>query len=129
MKPLPFGGSRRAETSCWPEAVKATYTDRSRALSTAVYPHVNQRLALAIGDEFEAEQLGTFAWEDSGSDVGLSAGAFARRRGLIVDRVASTAAVLRDEAVAAGWHDPVVDQIVAVVDRRAERMRAQLRAA
>lgn len=95
-------------------------------VSTAVYPQVNQRLALSIGDEYEAERLGSIEWGDFAFDVGLSASAFARRRMLIAQRVAAAAADLRGEALNRGWHDPIIDDIVARMERRADKLVSEI---
>lgn len=88
-------------------------------VSTAVYPQVNQRLALAIGGEYDADELGWYEWADFATELGLGVTSFARRREVVVRRIATAAADLRDRAHAEGWHDPVIDEIVAVIERRA----------
>jgi serine/threonine-protein kinase HipA len=96
-------------------------------VSTAVYPQVNQRLALSIGDEYDAERLGPTEWGDFARDVGLSVRAFAARRVVLGERVAAAAGELRGEALNDGWHDPIIEDIVAVVDRRSDQLAPNTR--
>lgn len=67
-----------------------------------------------------ARILDEIAWSDLAFDFGLNAAAFARRRGLLVARVMHTAAALRDESHAAGWHDEIIDTVLSVIAARAE---------
>lgn len=90
-------------------------------VSTSVYPGLNRDLAMGIGGVFDPEEVGPVEWGDLASDLGLRAGAFAGRRARLVDRVTAEAAALRDEARDRGWHDEVIDAVVAIIGERADR--------
>jgi serine/threonine-protein kinase HipA len=94
-------------------------------VSTAAYPQLRTELGLAIGDELEPDAIGAMEWDNFAADVGLGARAFARRRAVLAATVARAARAVRDEARAEGWHDPVVDTIVDVIDRRVEVVTAR----
>jgi serine/threonine-protein kinase HipA len=87
-------------------------------VSTAVYPELNQDLALAIGDEFDASSIGAMQWQDLAADFGLNSGQFARLRTQLVEQVSTTAEKLRVSAAAEGWHHPCIDAILETVAAR-----------
>ncbi|WCB96502.1 Serine/threonine-protein kinase toxin HipA [Baekduia alba] len=87
-------------------------------VSTAAYPELNQDLALGIGGAFTVEEIGPDAWARFASDLGLGARAFAARRAALAKRVQAEARTLRGEALRDGWHDPVIDTVISVVDER-----------
>jgi serine/threonine-protein kinase HipA len=89
-------------------------------VSTEAYPQLNRQLSLGIGDEFDPDAVGEVQWSDFAFDLGLSAGAFARRRASLARRVVDAASALRDEARAEGWQDEIVETIVGVIQRRAK---------
>lgn len=91
-------------------------------VSTSAYPDLNRQLALGIGDVFEPDDVDSVAWEDFAIDLGLSPSAFHRRRARLADVVLGHALALRQEAQAQGWHDAVVDRIVAIVRDRVSRL-------
>jgi serine/threonine-protein kinase HipA len=92
-------------------------------VSTAVYPDLNRELAMGIGDAFDPDTVGLAEWGDLAVDLRLRPGAFTGRRARMVETVVAQAAALRDEARHHGWHDEIVDGIVAVIGERAERTR------
>jgi serine/threonine-protein kinase HipA len=92
-------------------------------VSTAAYPDLSSELALAIGDELDPEAIGPAQWVDLAADLGLQPRAFERERARLADSVQSEAVRLRDEALADGWHDAVVDATLAVIEERASRVR------
>jgi serine/threonine-protein kinase HipA len=87
-------------------------------VSTAVYPDLNQDLALGIGTAFAVEELSPLAWSDFAEDLGLRPAAFERRRRKLAERVAGEAVALRAVARDEGWWAPVVDAVVDVVGTR-----------
>jgi serine/threonine-protein kinase HipA len=91
-------------------------------VSTSVYPDLNRDLALGIGDAFSPDDVGLAAWSDLASDLGLRPGAFSNYRARLVDSVVAQAAALRDEARDHGWHDEIIDDVVAIVGERAARV-------
>ncbi|WP_445152817.1 HipA domain-containing protein [Baekduia sp. Peel2402] len=88
-------------------------------VSTAVYPDLNQDLALGIGTAFAVEELNPLAWSDFAEDLGLRPVAFERRRRQLAGRVLLEAAALRVVAREEGWWAPVVDAVVDVIETRA----------
>lgn len=91
-------------------------------VATAAYPHLGAELALAIGDELDPARIGAAHWSDLAHDFGLHPGAFERERIALAARTLSQARALRNEALAEGWHDPVVDRIVDTISARAEQV-------
>ena len=91
-------------------------------VSTAVYPGLSNELSLSVGDELNPNAITSIHWSDLANDFGLRAGAFERARRELVDRVAAEAPRLRDEAHAAGWHHPCIEEILDVVAARAPRV-------
>ncbi|MHB1537451.1 MAG: HipA domain-containing protein [Solirubrobacteraceae bacterium] len=89
---------------------------------TGAYADVNPELALAIGDELDPERVGAGHWSDLAYDLDLNPRAFERARGDLARLVPARAAELRDEARAAGWHRPILDEIVEIAGRRARRL-------
>lgn len=90
-------------------------------VSTAAYPQLSTGLALGIGDEHDPEAIGAVHWSDLADDLGLQPRAFERERAELVERVLTESRALREEARAGGLDDPVLDAILAVIARRAER--------
>jgi serine/threonine-protein kinase HipA len=87
---------------------------------TAAYSDLSAELALSIGDAFDPAEIGIAEWGDLAVDLGLQPRAFERARLELVRRVQSGARALRDEAMAERWHEPLIDDIVAVIEARAE---------
>lgn len=94
-------------------------------VSTAVYD-LDHQMAMSIGDRFDPEEVVLADWVDMSHDCDLNARRF-------VEVVRKTAAQVRGcvESVAQlsrveGWHDPVIDEIVAVASRRGERIGLEL---
>lgn len=87
---------------------------------TAAYPDLSAELALGIGDAFDPAEIGIAEWGDLAVDLGLQPRAFERARLELVRNVQSGARALRDEAMAESWHEPLIDDIVAVIEARAE---------
>jgi serine/threonine-protein kinase HipA len=91
-------------------------------VSTAAYPDLGTELALSIGDELNPDAVTSIHWSDLADDFGLNTGAFARVRRELLDRVLIEAPRLRDEARAAGWYQPSIDSILAVITARGTRV-------
>jgi serine/threonine-protein kinase HipA len=92
-------------------------------VSTAAYPELNRDLAISIGDKFDPDAIGPTQWQDLAGDFGLNAGQFARTRSSLADRVSRTAAELRTEALADGWHDPRIETVLETVSARAAQVK------
>jgi serine/threonine-protein kinase HipA len=91
-------------------------------VSTTVYDDLNADLALGIGDVFDPDDVGNLAWDDFAADLGLQETAFRRRRVQLAATVAGQAAVLCTEARVQGWHDVVLDRIVAIIHARTSQL-------
>ena len=87
---------------------------------TAVYPELTTELALSIGEEFAPHSIGLAQWGDLAVDMRLQPRAFERARHELSGTVEREASALRDEALREGWHEPLLDEIVAVVQARRE---------
>jgi serine/threonine-protein kinase HipA len=87
-------------------------------VSTAVYPALNQDLAMAIGDVFDPDAVGPTQWADLAGDLGLRAAAFGARRGRMVDTVIANSEALRDEAQGEAWHHEIIDAVVMTIAER-----------
>ncbi|MGH2878591.1 MAG: type II toxin-antitoxin system HipA family toxin [Solirubrobacteraceae bacterium] len=89
---------------------------------TAAYSDLDTGLALGIGDEFDPEKIMSIHWADLAEDLGLSATAFQRARGQLVERVVEQASVLHEQASRDGWHHECLDRILDVIAERALRI-------
>jgi serine/threonine-protein kinase HipA len=94
-------------------------------VSTAVYDEVEDAMAMAIGSNFEPEQVRLDDWLDMSADCDLAPARFltlVRATAIEVRRCCESVAAL---ARAEGWHVPVIDEIVAVAERRCALIEAQ----
>jgi serine/threonine-protein kinase HipA len=94
-------------------------------VSTAVYD-VEQKLAMAIGGEFEPEQIAGAHWRLMAAELGMAEGALAREISQFAERVRRCAVTVREQAVAEEWHKPIIDRVVAIAERRAARIIQEL---
>jgi serine/threonine-protein kinase HipA len=91
-------------------------------LSTAVYPELNAKLSLSIGDELNPEAITMIHWSDLADDFGLNPRAFEHVRGQLVGRVTAEAWRLGAQARAEGWHHPCIETIMDVIAARGRRV-------
>lgn len=94
-------------------------------VSTAVY-ELDDEMAMAIGDNFDPESVSMADWLDMSSDCDLAPKPFFS---LVRDTAADVEACARGVAALARadkWHVPLIDQIVAVAERRAGRIASEL---
>jgi serine/threonine-protein kinase HipA len=93
----------------------------SDIVSTAVYPEVTERMAMAIGGVEDPEQVGPAAWSRLAEECGFGGGIvpLVRKKAGWVLRAAEN---WRDLAAKQGWHGPVIDAIVDVCRRRVARL-------
>ncbi|MHB1468198.1 MAG: HipA domain-containing protein [Solirubrobacteraceae bacterium] len=89
---------------------------------TGAYPDVNRELALAIGDELDPAKIGAGHWSDLAHDLRLNPRAFESARRRLARVVPAEAAVLRNQACDAGWHRPILDEIVDIASQRARQL-------
>jgi len=94
-------------------------------VSTAVYD-LDDAMAMAIGDNFDPESVSLADWLDMSHDCDLAPTPFVS---LVRDTAADVEECARSVAALARaekWHVPQIDQIVAVVQRRANRIASEL---
>lgn len=92
-------------------------------VSTAVYPDVTERMAMAIGGVEDPEQVDLVAWRRLAEECGFGGGIvpLVRKRAGAVLRAAE---FWREAAETDGWHRPVIEGIVDVCRRRVEQLLA-----
>lgn len=91
-------------------------------VSTAVYPGLTRKLAMAIGGEYRPEYVRRRHLERLGGGTRLGA-APVRRRVLALARRGPRAV---EEVVASSSHAPVVERVVEVMERRADWLEREL---
>jgi serine/threonine-protein kinase HipA len=97
-------------------------------VSTTVYEGLEEEMAMSIGENFMPETVGIADWLDMSADCDVAVEPFfVLVRETALD-VRERAIALSGEAHRAGWHDPVIDRIVAVVERRSESITSQIEA-
>lgn len=89
---------------------------------TAAYPQLDKRLALSIGDELDPDSITSIHFADLAGDFSLSATGFERERRDLSERVAVQSALLREEALEAGWHHPCIERVREVIASRVPRV-------
>jgi serine/threonine-protein kinase HipA len=92
-------------------------------VSTAVYPDLTSRMAMAIGGEEDPERVSLDSWRELGRAGGLGGQlvGFVRRW---TEDTRAAAEECRRVAEAEGWHRPVIDAIVDLCRERAGRLIA-----
>jgi serine/threonine-protein kinase HipA len=89
---------------------------------TGAYRELSTELALSIGDEFDARQVGAAQWSDLAFDFQLNRRAFERERKRLASTVPSEAIKLVEQAQAEGWHRPILETIVELIAQRAQQL-------
>jgi serine/threonine-protein kinase HipA len=85
---------------------------------TAVYD-VTPRMAMLIGGQDEPAAVTEESWRRLADDSGVNAPLLVRNLRVLAGRARECAAAVAATATAEGWHRPVIDEIVRVVDERA----------
>jgi serine/threonine-protein kinase HipA len=85
---------------------------------TAVYD-VTPRMAMLIGGQDEPAAVTEESWRRLADDCGVNAPLLVRNLRVLAGRARECAAAVAATATAEGWHRPVIDEIVRVVDERA----------
>lgn len=91
-------------------------------VSTAVYPQIDNSLAMAIGGNADPDTLDGGDLYDLAEDCGLNYGELSREWVRVATATLRSAEKVADEARNEDWHRPVVDQIVDVARERAARI-------
>jgi serine/threonine-protein kinase HipA len=90
-------------------------------VSTAVYPELVSRMAMAIGEGDDPRGVDLGSWEQLGDVAGLGG----QLTGFVrhwASQVREGAEGCRREALAEGWHRPVIDEIVDLCRERSARL-------
>ena len=90
-------------------------------LCTAAYEHHDERMAMRIGREYRPARVERRHWERFGDGAGFSR-AFLRRIRELATRAPRAVRAARDDVVRAGWDDPLLGQVVEIVDARSLRV-------
>jgi serine/threonine-protein kinase HipA len=90
-------------------------------VSTAAYPDLTSRMAMAIGGEEDPELVSLDSWRQLARECGLGGQltGFIRRWVAEIEASAESCRQLSEEQ---GWHRPVIDTIADLCRRRAERL-------
>jgi serine/threonine-protein kinase HipA len=92
-------------------------------VSTAVYADVTDRMAMRIGGIADPDGIDLGAWRRMAGEAGLGGQLPALVRAWAKE-IGAAADAVRGDALAAGWHRPIVDRIVDVCHRRAGQLTA-----
>jgi serine/threonine-protein kinase HipA len=93
-------------------------------VSTAVYPTLTTRLAMSIGGEEDPKKVDLASWRRLGEESGLGGQLSKFLQRWSIEALAAAETSCR-EAVAEGWHEPVIDAIVDACRERAGRLLAE----
>jgi serine/threonine-protein kinase HipA len=90
-------------------------------VSTAVYPDVTDRMAMAIGGVSDPARVDMEAWARLAEECGLSRGiaSIVRRRIAVVLRAVDWT---QEHALRNGWHREVIDEVVGLCRTRASQL-------
>lgn len=105
---------------------RATLAPAYDVLSTVAYQQshdLSRKMAMRLGGEYRPEYVEARHLERLCRDAGIGFGSTRRRIAALAGRAPTTAERVRDEFVARGWHRPVIDRIVAIVDERAAMLQ------
>lgn len=91
-------------------------------VSTDVYPGLSSGLAMTIGGVDDPERVDASALRALARECGLGAPQLVAHAREHAKRVARCARTIRDTAHAQGWHRPLLERIVALCERRSERL-------
>src|SRR5581483_6137134 len=90
-------------------------------VSTMAYPHLDRRLSMAIGGQFQADQVTARHWAQQLASLGLDTVALRRRLHAVAQRIVAVVPETRAEVAAEGADHEILDAIEDQV-RRASRV-------
>jgi len=90
-------------------------------VSSGIYPEVDSSMAMAIGDEFDPDQVGPDDIRSFAEQCGLSASAVRDEWSALAPRIARCAARVAELMKEERLHVPAIDKIVELAERRARR--------
>jgi serine/threonine-protein kinase HipA len=91
-------------------------------VSTAVYPEIDDSLAMAIGDKLDPDTLNGGDLYELAEDCGLSYVELSREWARFAAETLDAAERVAATAHAEGWHRPVIDRILAIARERSARI-------
>jgi serine/threonine-protein kinase HipA len=89
-------------------------------VSTSIYD-LKPEMAMLIGGVEEPALVDAESWRRMGTECGLG-GQLSHRVATLVEGALTCARATRDVAMAEGWHEPAIDEIVALAERRAAQL-------
>jgi serine/threonine-protein kinase HipA len=93
-------------------------------LSTTAYPGLARKAAMGIGGERRPDYVRRRHLDRLCEEAGLGGAAVRRRLSAIAREAPAAARAVRAGLVVDGWDDPVLDTVLAIVDRRAAQLTA-----
>jgi serine/threonine-protein kinase HipA len=97
-------------------------------LSTAAYPQLSSKMAMKIGGYYNFDDVLPRHWERFAKDAGLAAPQVRRRVLDMCERLPAAAVALRDDFKARGVARPIVDRILATIEKRCQLTRRRFTA-
>ena len=97
------------------------------ALSTAVYPHLTEKMAMKIGSRYKFSELQARHWEQFAQGAQLSPAQVKKRILDLAQQLPNQAQALHIEFTAAGHGHPVLAEITALIERRCRLTVERLR--
>ncbi len=97
------------------------------ALSTAVYPHLTEKMAMKIGSRYKFSELQARHWEQFAQGAQLSPAQVKKRILDLAQQLPDQAQALHIEFTAAGHGHPVLAEITALIERRCRLTVERLR--
>jgi serine/threonine-protein kinase HipA len=91
-------------------------------LSTAVYPGLSRKMAMKIGGEYRPDYIESRHVERMIDGAGLAIAASRNRLSELAAAAPEAVRHVRAELTRDGWHDPILDRVVELADRRAARL-------
>lgn len=96
------------------------------ALSTAVYSHLTDKMAMKIGNKYKFTELYARNWEQFAQAAGLSPAQVKKRVLVIAEKLPQKAVDLRAEFVREGLESGILAEIVDLIERRCEQISKRL---
>jgi serine/threonine-protein kinase HipA len=105
-----------------PGSPQATLAPAYDLLSTVVYPGLSRKMAMSISGEYRADYVQPRHLNQMLQHAGLGPAAARRRIRSLAAAAPAAARQAQASLTGEGWSDPVLDRIVATVEKRAARL-------
>lgn len=105
---------------------RATLAPAYDVVSTVAYQRshdLRRKMAMRFGGEYRPEDVEARHLERLCRDAGIGLGPTRKRIVALAGRAPATANRVREDFRARGWHRPVIDRIVAIIEERAAMLR------